>query len=60
MYIILTDVFFKFIFPLKQMSELIADINTVTDEEVTLGHIRNIPHEKATAETQNRQNKFVE
>lgn len=42
------------------MSEHIADINTVTDEEVTLDHIRNIPHEKATAETQNRQNKFVE
>lgn len=42
------------------MSELIADINTKTDEEVTLDHIRNIPYEKATAETQNRQNTFVE
>lgn len=51
MYIILTDVFFLFIFPLKQMSELIADINTVTDEEVTLDHNRNMPHQKATADT---------
>lgn len=31
------------------MSEHIADINTVTDEEVTLDHNRNMPHEKATA-----------
>lgn len=35
------------------MSELIADINTctVTDEEVTLDHNRNMPHQKATADT---------
>lgn len=44
MYMILTDLFF-------QMSEHIADINTVTDEEVTLDHNRNMPHEKATADT---------
>lgn len=33
------------------MSEHIADINTVTDEEVTLDHNRNMPHQKATADT---------
>lgn len=33
------------------MSELVAEINTVTDEEVTLVHSRNIPYETATAET---------
>lgn len=33
------------------MSEHIADINTVTDEEVTLDHNRNMPHQKATAKT---------
>lgn len=56
------------------MSEHIADINTVTDEEVTLDHNRNMLHEKATADTiavrekkfrafvaskQNRQKTFV-
>lgn len=55
------------------MSEHIADINTVTDEEVTLDHNRNMPHQKATADTtavrekirafvaskQNRQKTFV-
>lgn len=44
MYMILTDLFF-------QMSEHIADINTVTDEEVTLDHNRNMPHQKAKADT---------
>lgn len=33
------------------MSEHIADINTITDEEVTLDHNRNMPHQKAKADT---------
>lgn len=42
------------------MSEHIADINTVTDEEVTLDHNRNMPHEKATADTTAVREKNVE
>lgn len=41
------------------MSEHIADINTGTDEEVTLDHNRNMPHEKKQQQTQQQLEKKI-